>query len=899
MKPLKLVMQGIRSFSERVEIDFEAVSKNGLFGIFGATGSGKSTILDSVIIALYGEISGHKMAELISARCKSAYVGLNFELSHKNCRRSYFVERNFKLKKDGSYGGAIASLYETTCGASIVLASQTNDVNRMIEDILGLGQNEFTKCIILPQGEFSQFVKASKADRVKIIEKLFSLERYGERFNEKLKAKLSGLSLDVKLKEEALRYYEQDTKEALDEERKKLSEVEVELKTESEKLLKITDYIEKNQYYYNLSKQLIADEEKLAKLNGEIEKIAELKACICLYDNAVGICDEAEKLSKLTSEIDAFKKELLALNEILKNAENECEVVKSEYSRLDELKAERKACEEKKEKLLSAQGEVNRYTELKSLIKACGASVDTLTKELALTKQNTYDLAVSEENLLSKSKELEEKNKAGDLFSTIGNAALKDEYEEQVEYYTHQTEEIGIYSNCESLYGYVTKEFTRKLNEYQEKMSKLNLCCDSSLENSIEQYKQFMQIKKQIDEDLRMCSAQKARAEELESSLAQTLENKQNELVNLQKESAELNVKLFKIVDNIDSFESNIVFVSDKIRNLQNREENISKDFIVAKENLAKAQFSLKAKEVEISSFEKQRAEQNNVVLSKLNDNISTVEKARKIKSEIGDVDLIKRQITDFDKDFDFYQKSVSRMRAELSKVSFDLDKYNQSLKEKQDVASICENLKENLINYQNNIEKLSQNLNKRCIIEKDLLYMRARESVYTRLEQAVSRRAFSEFISAEFLSDVARTARKTLLKLTGGKYDVTYKDSLDGAKDGFYILDNLNGGMERPVSSLSGGETFLVSLSLALALSAGIYAGSDRPMEFFFLDEGFGTLDENLIEVVLDSLEKLRNSNFSIGLISHLSEMKSRIDSKITVLPSDELHGSRVVISN
>ena len=68
--------------------------------------------------------------------------------------------------------------------------------------------------------------------------------------------------------------------------------------------------------------------------------------------------------------------------------------------------------------------------------------------------------------------------------------------------------------------------------------------------------------------------------------------------------------------------------------------------------------------------------------------------------------------------------------------------------------------------------------------------------------------------------------------------------------------------------------------------------------MEFFFLDEGFGTLDENLIEIVLDSLEKLRNKNFSIGLISHLAEMKSRIDSKITVIPADEIHGSRVVIN-
>ena len=199
MKPIKLVIQGIRSFSERVEIDFEAVAKNGLFGIFGSTGSGKSTILDSIIIALYGEINGHKMAEVINARGKSAYVGLSFEICHKNTRKKYFVERTFKLKKDGAYGGAIASLYETTAGVNVVLASQTNEVNRLVEEVLGLGQNEFTKCIILPQGEFSQFVKATKGDRVRIIEKLFSLERFGECFNEKLKKRLFDLNLEIKL----------------------------------------------------------------------------------------------------------------------------------------------------------------------------------------------------------------------------------------------------------------------------------------------------------------------------------------------------------------------------------------------------------------------------------------------------------------------------------------------------------------------------------------------------------------------------------------------------------------------------------------------------------------------------------------------------------------------------
>ena len=96
-------------------------------------------------------------------------------------------------------------------------------------------------------------------------------------------------------------------------------------------------------------------------------------------------------------------------------------------------------------------------------------------------------------------------------------------------------------------------------------------------------------------------------------------------------------------------------------------------------------------------------------------------------------------------------------------------------------------------------------------------------------------------------------------------------------------------------MSTLSGGETFLVSLSLALALSAEICARSLRPIEFFFLDEGFGTLDEHLVDVVMDSLDRLKNEHFSIGIISHVEELKHRIERKLLVKKATERHGSQI----
>ena len=167
----------------------------------------------------------------------------------------------------------------------------------------------------------------------------------------------------------------------------------------------------------------------------------------------------------------------------------------------------------------------------------------------------------------------------------------------------------------------------------------------------------------------------------------------------------------------------------------------------------------------------------------------------------------------------------------------------------------------------------------------------RAEYDRIAKLNELVKGNKFMEFVASEYLSDISAAATTTLLRLTGGRYFVRYEQ-------GFYVGDNLCGGELRSVNTLSGGETFLVSLSLALALSSAIYAKSLKPIEFFFLDEGFGTLDEKLIDTVMDSLEKLKNSRFSIGLISHVEELKHRIGTKVIVTGAAESGSSQIQIS-
>lgn len=147
----------------------------------------------------------------------------------------------------------------------------------------------------------------------------------------------------------------------------------------------------------------------------------------------------------------------------------------------------------------------------------------------------------------------------------------------------------------------------------------------------------------------------------------------------------------------------------------------------------------------------------------------------------------------------------------------------------------------------------------------------------------------FIEFLANERLADVCRRASMQLRELSGGRFEI-----LARPKEGFIIRDHGNGGGERAPSSLSGGETFLVSLSLALALSDTIQVGH-AALEFFFLDEGFGTLDSELLDVVMNALERLRSKHRAIGVISHVAQLRERIPRRLIVTPPTEQAGTSV----
>ena len=189
MKPKYLEFCGINSFSEAAKIDFEKLLRGGIFGIFGDTGSGKTTVLDCIVFALYGRMERARSgvnAEIINYNCDKAYVIFEFETREDDGRKIYRVKREIRRKNSAQK----VELILLNGDRQISLGDgKVSSVNAQIQKIVGLTFDDFKKCIALPQGEFAQFVKAEKSERLKLIARLFDLEDYGDQLNARLREK--------------------------------------------------------------------------------------------------------------------------------------------------------------------------------------------------------------------------------------------------------------------------------------------------------------------------------------------------------------------------------------------------------------------------------------------------------------------------------------------------------------------------------------------------------------------------------------------------------------------------------------------------------------------------------------------------------------------------------------
>ncbi|MGV2804792.1 exonuclease SbcC [Clostridium perfringens] len=406
MKPIKLEVKGLNSFIDKQVVEFDKLTERGLFGIFGPTGSGKSTILDGITLALYGDIA-RKSSNYINTNCDGVYVSYEFQITGNEVKR-YRVDREFKRdNKSGGIRNKSSKIIDITGGVENVLEEKAKAVTSKCEEIIGLKLDDFMRTVVLPQGKFSEFLKLEGKERRNMLERLFNLRKYGDDLSSKLSFEIRKEKDKMNVLEGQLKGYEGVSEEALKAKEEEIKEINLSIKSKEELLKKIKKEFEEAEKVWNIQKELYDKRIEEESLVSRSEEIKALKERVEISNKADKVIVFINNLEEILKEINKENLKFIELNKKLEELiklreENKLkfeEVVKKKEEKLPDLRL-------KKEKLLESQKERDILFQIKAdgvkLKEACKKIFEDRSK--CDTKLNSI-----EENEKRLNEELKEK----------------------------------------------------------------------------------------------------------------------------------------------------------------------------------------------------------------------------------------------------------------------------------------------------------------------------------------------------------------------------------------------------------------------------------------------------------------------------------------------------------
>lgn len=1030
MKPCLLKLKGINSFIEEQTINFYELTERGFFGIFGPTGSGKSTVLDAITLALYGEIprSGKDLSGMVNSQGDKASIYYEFEIGSKNDRRRYFVARAFKRDKAGSVRSNGVKLCDITCQEEpIVLEEKVMTVNQKIQEIIGLKCEDFTRSVVLPQGNFSDFLKLNGKQKRDMLERIFALQEYGGQLSDKIRAYRKKAEDQYTLVQGTLKAYEgisQEGYEALQKEIKGLQQqyedMEIQCrKTEKEyeHSKKLWELTQEYQDYLSKEKELKKQAEQIEKYKMQYE-LAERAKNIRPYIKQQNTLLEELKSEELSYKLN--KQDLYNIIEQLKNIETHWKIQQErKEKRIPELLSQKEKMgialdRQGKSQKLKRQYELvkKQETKLQEQMDRNKEMLEKVKKQLEKTTENQREDQDQIEKLQITSQYRTKLYKAYDLEKEYKNTC---EEEENLTKKIQQTRDVRLKpmgQQKEELKEQIKqleqqlKESTKRYEEIENTFKKLehqNLAvllakdlqrgercpvCGSkehpikadfiqeeqvkALQNSKEQHKKDLEDKKKQLEEIRNSS----------QKISNEISLRQGFIKQWQQEEKECREKLEALKEEYEKAKKalGIEDIEESLRTLQQRERLLEE----LQKNIRSRQKGIQEKEKQKNIYQEKQNQYTNEWVKYHQSKETLEEQIQEVQIEIekycGKKDP-KREMQDIAQEiktvhqeyqkakesFEEYTQEKIRIEKEKQGLEDTLKHFYKNKEEneralhkifvengfansqevmvcfkdvqkREQLRNIIKEYEDKLYFVQENIQRLQKSMTgqsidkkqwaniqeklamereslekmNRSLIEKSTLgedmsvklkelkkaleeekEVNHQRALLKDLEDLFQGKVFVEFISVGQLRYIAREGSRQLKKITRGRYALELDDKGD-----FIMRDDFNGGVRRGTQTLSGGETFLTSLSLALALSSHIQLKGKAPLEFFFLDEGFGTLDNELLEIVMNSLERLHSSKLSVGLISHVEELKQRIPRKLIVTPAIAgISGSKVTL--
>lgn len=911
MKPLNLTINAFGPYASKVEIPFTELGENGIYLITGDTGAGKTTIFDAISFALYGEASGEYRKDKAALRSDFAdkkdktYVILEFM-----CRGEiYRIKRSPKTNDHNSE-------IELTLPNGKVYTKE-KEVNSEIEKLIGLNKKQFSQIVMIAQGEFQKLLNAKTEDRGEIFRNIFSTQNL-QIFQAKLYDNFIKRKNNFEeLKNSLLQYSEQ----ILSSDNEKLSAEILNLKNSKniyntniflEELQNQTKKDETNKKFIEKEKKSIKKE--LEKLNqkfgnaqnientcNEIQKLEtvvipkleldynEIKNKFIQYENKKSqnekLVVEIAKLEKDLSKYETLQKLSKELGEIKeKNGKNSIDIeqINNNLSQNNKTKEELK-------KLLITYKTIETDLEKEQNLKQKNSEkieklfeIDKQNKELNLKNQK---LETSKIDLKTLSKDWQEKNqnfsqKYSQFIEEQAGILAKDLVEDKpcpvCGSITHPSPAI---LKCET----ITKRY---LDELQEIADSAKNELDKKSTEIGKLQGEISTLQKTFDNNFSKLFNQKS-SENISDIINKELENSQKNQReienNIEKISKQINEKA-QAEKNLENIEKSILQQETDLKELENKKNIFTKAIGEKSATIKTIQSELEYSDSEkaIQVFKEKRAQY---------ELFENEFKQIKQQKEVTNTELISKNET---------LKTLKKQIEDSPKFCVeDLKKDIQTFKEKENNLQQQVDILNTRVSTNNTLQsRINSTIEKIKTTEKELqIFKQLSDTANGKLNGTI-KMTFEQYIQSAYFDMIIDEANKRFLKMTNYQYRLERKEEKKGnSKVGLDLnVFDFHTGKYRSVSTLSGGESFKAALSLALGLSDVVqnYSGGIK-IEAMFVDEGFGSLDEESLEQAMNTLYDLTEGNRIVGIISHVAELRNRIDKKILIKRS--LNGSSIEI--
>ncbi|MGM0620145.1 MAG: AAA family ATPase [Bacteroidota bacterium] len=1015
MIPVQLTIQGLYSYQERQTIDFTKLTAASLFGIFGTVGSGKSSILEAITFAVYGRtdrlnLSGdNRYYNMMNLKSNELLIDFIFETGKEQTAYRATVKGKRNSKKFEDVKALERSTYKKIDNVWHPIE------NEALEQTIGLSYDNFKRTIIIPQGQFQEFLQLGNKDRTQMMKELFNLGKFEfyykvtslESKNNAQKQNIEGqlqqlgavdaeqknvylaqlTKLEEELKEqnrklaenqqaeEQLRKLQELTQKKIEAEKaqKNLQEQEPEFQALEKKVNRyelcvfrfkhLLDSLHENQKKQEeREKQIRVDSEKLKAEEVEIDRLEKLlQELKPAYEKREELKKKAEELSRLV--------QMKKLEEIIASEETRYkkgkEVLNDTVQQLEKLKTEKQQLEgtikEERSKIPDL--------ELLSTIRAWHIQKHNLDKHLLETEKEIEKHIRQEKEILDEKSQIlatpvfEELPKEADFKTCIQHLKaetlkIKEKQKElneqeshfkvraQLKTYAEELEEGKPCPLCgsvhhpelfktedinDTLVELTTKQqaFEQQLEFLSEWSNRMNIL-DNQLQTVQQNQKEFREKKKEqlqqitahaerfvwekyreekeLDEAFREAKRIQGELKEHETALEKVSQKLTNEEKNKERYQEELEkidksltvnqtelktiVGQLQLIQPEEYKQTSVESIKKEKTDLLNEHRRIEKEFT---ENSTSLQERNKKKDILSGSLKTNRGEleQDQATIATLKKRVDeqleessfqSVDEVIQILSRPLNTEAEKQKIAQFKDQLLRIKSSLEQLQSEIGEREYNAESHKKLFSEISLLKEQITQKNQEQGKTAELLKKLQKDLESQALLREELEKLEVRAENIKTMKSLFKASGFVNYISSVYLQNLCNAANDRFFQLTRQKL------SLEITPDNnFQVRDFMNGGKIRSVKTLSGGQTFQAALSLALALADNIQKITESNQNFFFLDEGFGSLDKESLNIVFDTLKSLRKENRIVGVISHVEEMQQEIDVHLRIENQEE----------